>query len=261
MCAYNTGRFKEQEFVYWFDTMKIKEMNKDARFILRCIYNELDEEEIVHSNLVGGFKKPDLYVEYKGVRKYISLKYGNPKAIHEEELETFIEFLEQTGVPEEQRKQCRYLFWGDGTYDGTGKRFFGVSNAFIESPDITHSFNEKMNNNNEFIWEVVQRVLFDGRNNEGIVADYLVHYEKDKIPAVINRNQMRNYILSKDWHYKDNPHIGPLQFAPKCVDPKSKSYAYYRKRICFWWARLKDDYSYIAQHYVAWKKRKPDNEK
>ena len=255
---YNNGRYMENKFVYMLDGVKIKDMDRDARSFLRNIYGQLDDEEIVRSELVQGFRKPDFYVEYKGNRQYISMKTNTSHTLHEEELESFVEFLKDIGLQNNVISMLQFLFWGDGSFNGTAKRIFSISEAYMKAPDMTRQFNEMINENNEIISKIVNRIIFDGGSTDGVKADYLLHYRENEIPIVVSQRQMANYILSKDWHFKDNPHIGPLQFSPKAIKPEAKHYEYYRKRIGFWWAHLREDLEYISQRYVNWERKKTD---
>ncbi len=254
--GYNLGRYQEKTFVYLLDGTKIKDMHKDARAFMRAIYGELDDEEIVRSEIINDFRKPDFYVIYKGEKKFISMKTGDSHTLHEENLESFIAFLSSLGVDNEALNLMRYLFWGDNTLDGSGERVFRQSTAVEYCPEIVKKFNEKMNADKTIIQKVIEKVTFDGKATDGIVADYIFHYEPNKVATVVSREQVLRYIQTKEWDFLDNPHIGPLQFAPKTVRKESKNYEFNRKRISIWWSRLFSDLTYIEQHYVVFKKGK-----
>ena len=254
---YNKGRFIETKVVNQLDGSKIKDLDKDSRSLLRSIYGQLEDEEMVRCELVSGYKKPDFYIEYKGVRKYVSLKSGGSKTVHEEELDTFCDFLLSLGAKERDVQTLRFLFWGDGTFDGTGERYFSAASAADMFPELVKEFNKSINGDKRIVNEVIRRALFDGRKTDGITADYIYHFSEDYLQFAVAKQVMWNYVQSKDWDYRDTPHIGPLSFAPNSTNKNNAQYQFYRKRISFWWPHLSSDLKFINEHYVFWPKRKP----
>lgn len=255
---YNNGRYLESKVVYLLDKTKIQDLNKEMRSFLRMIYGELDDNEIVRCEIVDGFRKPDFYVEYQKIRKYISLKTGNAHNLHEEFLETFIDFLKSINVPEEALNLFKFFFWGDGTIDGTSEKCFTMPEAKVKYPEKVKKFNEYFNSDTKLINLIVRRITFEGRATDNVKADYIFHYEEGQLPTVISKEQVWNYITSKnkEWFYIDNPHIGPLQFCQRNSNKKSKRYEFERLRVCFWWPRFVADLKFMHKYYVDWHRKK-----
>lgn len=245
----NTGRYKESTIVYRLDGSKVKDLDKDCRYIVRTIFGQLDDEEIIRSELIDGYKKPDFYIEYKGIRKNISLKTTDNAVVHEEESETFKDFLKEIGVSEKTLLDYLYLFWGDGTLDGTGERYFTFKTARFFCLEKCHSFNIEINGNHDFIHKIVDRALFAGRNSEGVEADYLLFYKEDEMPIIISRVQMRYYLASKEFSFLDGPHVGPLLIYSSQRAKDNPQNAFYRKRMGLWWPRFKSTLLYIQKYY------------
>lgn len=245
----NPGLRKEEEIVKALDGKKIKEINNNLRYILREIFGLLDEEQVVHSNLVGGFQKPDFYIEYNLQRKFVSLKSGGAKIVHQELLKGFIHFLRDQGVSTKSLKTFLYYHFGDGTMDGTGEKRYSYHDLQIKMAKRIKEFNNEVNSNKELIKAVVDRCVFTGSQNGNIPADYL-YFGNSEFGCICSRTQVMKHLNRKDWFYMDNFHIGPLQFRPHA--------RYHGKRILneesrwkvdVWWANLNADVEYISERY------------
>ncbi len=255
---YNNGRYLESKIVYLLDRTKIKDLTKEMRSFLRMIYGELDDEEIVRCEIVDGYRKPDFYVEYQKIRKYVSLKTGDSHNLHEEFLETFVDFLKSLDVVEEAIGLFEFFFWWDGTINGTGEKCFKVPEAKEKYPEKVKKFNEFFNGDTKLINAIVRRVVFDGRATDNVKADFVFHFKENDLPTVVSKDQVWNYITSKEkeWFYINNPHIGPLQFCQRNSNNKSKRYEFERQRICFWWPHFIADLKFIHRYYVDWRRKK-----
>ena len=245
----NPGIRKEEELVQALDGKKVKDINNNLKYVLREMFDHLDDNEIVRSNLVGGFQKPDLYIEYKLHRIFVSVKSGGAKIVHQELLKSFIGFLRSLGVSTRSLKTFLYYHFGDGTMDGTGEKRLPYHTLQIKMAKRIKEFNDELNADKDIIKQVVDRCLFLGSHEGNIPADY-IYYGNSEFGCISSRIQVLKHIKRKDWFYMDNLHIGPLQFRPHArYSGKKIMTEESRWKVDAWWANLNADIEYISERY------------
>lgn len=248
--SYNPGLYKEKNIVFRLDKSKVKDLGKQERYLLRAIYGELDDNEEVRCEIVDDFQKPDFYLIYKGEKRYVSFKTGKTITIHQEYLDSFIMYLKELRIKQETIDSFLFFYFRDGTLDGSGGEKIVMQELVDNNPEKAERFNEDMNCDKDVVKTIVERLLFKGRDERNIPADYICFWRDEDAPIVVSKNQIMRHIDKRDWAFMDNPHIGPLQFRPHILYEKGDKYRdKYHKRIDFWWSNFISDLEYIATYY------------
>ena len=245
----NIGRLKEDEFVFAINGKRGDELSHNLKHILREIFGPFDGQEVLKCGLVDKLQKPDFYIEYKGNRKYISLKTGRAEIVAEEHLKLFLDYLRRWHLSIESQKTFLYYHFGDGTMDGSGeKRFQYFELIRILGPRIK-KLNEELNQNKDFIKDLIHRCLFKGTMESNIPADY-IYFGDVNYGVVCNEKQIFKHVDRRTWEFMDNPHIGPIQFRPhaRYINTPIKKEKL-RWKVDLWWANLSADLEYIAERY------------
>lgn len=245
----NIGRLKEDEFVFAINDKRAEDLSHNLKHILREIFGPFDGKEVLKCGLVEKLQKPDFYIEYKGVRKYISLKTGRAETIAEEGLKQFLEYLRSWNLSVESQKTFLYYHFGDGTMDGSGTRRYDYFELIAKLSDRIKKLNEELNESKDFVKDMIHRCLFQGTVETNIAADY-IYFGDINYGVVCNEKQIMKHVDRRTWEYMDNPHIGPIQFRPHAryintTIKKEQS----RWKVDFWWANLSADLEYIAERY------------
>ena len=84
----NFGTFIEEEMVIAINNRKVYELPRNLKFTLYRMFGPLKDEETFQAGRLGNHMKPDIWVEYEGTRKYISIKSGRATELHQEKLDT-----------------------------------------------------------------------------------------------------------------------------------------------------------------------------
>lgn len=247
----NQGMSKENHTIFNLDGTKIKDLGKQERYLLRCIYGELEDEEMVRCETIDNGYKPDFYIIYKGIKKYVSFKTGHTTTIHQEYLSTFVDYLKEEGISDESISAFLLFFYRDGTDDGSGKVKMLIKEIVEKHPGKAKRLNIELNYSKDFIKRFIERVLFVGREKTNPSADYICYWQENDKPIVVNKKQIMAHISRKEWDYMDNPHIGPVQFRPHILYKKGNEFRdKYAGRIDFWWSNFSDDLDYIERFYM-----------
>jgi len=245
----NIGRLKEDEFVKAIDGKKAKDLSHNLKHNLREMFGLFDGEEVLKSGLVDKLQKPDFYIEYKGIRKYVSLKTGRAETVAEEYLKLFLQYLRSWHLSEESQKTFLYYHFGDGTMDGSGEKRMEYFELIAKLAPRIAKMNEELNSNKDFIKDMIHRCLFKGTVETNIEADF-IYFGDINYGVVCSEAQIFKHVDRRTWEYMNNPHIGPIQFRPhaRYIDsPIKKEQS--RWKVDFWWANLSADLEYIAERY------------
>ena len=258
----NSGILREDEFVYFLDGKKGKDLSPNLVSMMERLFGIVDPEKKISCQKTQDYIKPDIIIKHRRKEKAISLKSSSSHVMHNEQIKTFILFLRGLGVSEKTQKTLLYYQYGDGTMTGTGKhRHTGHEMQEIMKEEIQEA-NKELNASKDFIKAVINRVIFDGVNPDARKADAIYHGDV-KQGVIVTREQMMKHIEKKeDWYYTKVPHIGPLVLTPggRYVANPEKDY---KKRhiIEVIWTKFGEDMEYISNRYTyysspyLWKKQ------
>lgn len=250
--ANNHGRLIEDEMMINLQGKKISELNQNLRYFLSELFGALEANETIHCYQPDDYIKPDLIIEYKGVKKGVSIKTGATDFVHREHVSTFVEFLKGLGVTTKTINTILLFQYGDDTIDGTGKKRMPFDVIKYRYKTRIMEANKELNSNKELIYKVVERTVFDGVGSDKEKAEALYHgdiYDG----KVITRYQVYKHIMKKDWDKYEHLHIGPLFIGPhaRYVDTEIVN-ENSRNRINVRWNGLIMDIKYIATKYFSY---------
>ena len=245
----NFGIFTEEEMAMAINNKRVCELPKNLRYTLFRIYGPLEEEEIVHADRLRNHMKPDIWVEYKGIKKYISIKSGRATELHQEKLETFVPFLKQKGLSEESCKFLKEYCYGDGTDDGSGEQAYEFVRLKEHFRERSALFNKEVISKPDLVNEVLYRCIFGGAIQNGIEADY-IYFGDAEYGNIMSWKQLKKHTSFRTWGFMDNPHFGPLQFKAKIRgQARNPEKEYLRHCVELWWANLEPDLRFISNRY------------
>lgn len=245
----NKGLFNESQIVMTLANKKVKDIPQNLKYTLFRLFGPLDEEEIIKSAQISGMIKPDIYIEYKGNRKYISVKSGRATEVHAEYISSFVEFLKEYGLSDESCQFIKEYCYADGTDDGTGEEpmdFITLKTYFSKRTEI---FNKEVMSNQYLIEKIIERCLFVGNRPNMEEAEY-IYFGTAQYGTLCSKKQIMKHLKRRTWGFMGNPHFGPLQFRMhirgKAKFPENE---YKRHTIDLWWANLCPDLDFISERY------------
>lgn len=244
----NNGIKNEYEIVDAINNKKVSELSQNFQFILKKIYGVLDQDAVITAERVANHTKPDIWVEYKGIRKYISIKSGRATEVHCEQLDTFVDFLKENGLTENYTNFFKEYCYGDGTIDGSKGIPFDFGELKTRYKGKSHHFNCEVLSRHYLVENMIDRAIFTGVKG-GVPADY-IYFGDIYYGEIVSKKQILKHLTIQSWSYMDNPHIGPIQFRMLLRGhPSRPEFEYKRHMVQFWWANLESDLRYIARRY------------
>lgn len=194
----------------------------------------------VHAHTIPQRMKPDFYVTIDGIPNgaYISVKMGTGNSLHQESLETFIDFYAQLGAPQSILDSLKKYHWSDGTIDNSGETRY-TSKTFAKMfPSLVNDVNNFLNRL-EILRATVKRCLFKGNYPDAPEADYIYHGSvRNGVWA--SKKEIFKYIETYSVG-KNCVSIGPLTYQAwnKNLD-RNPSSEYKRLQMQLKWGDLED---------------------
>lgn len=235
----------EKEMAEAINKKKIKDLPQNLKYVIQRIYGKVDENEMVFAERIGDSNKPDIWVEYRGNRKFISIKCGHATEVHTEKVSTITDFLKKCGISEESLHFFLEYSYGDKTEDGTGHFEMPFHEMKKYYAKRAAKFNEEINSNDYLLYKLIDRALFIG--SHGATPAEFIYFGNVKYGEIVSRKEVMRQAMKKKWSFMTNPHFGPLQFKMDFRGPvRNPKYEYKRHMVVFWWANLKQEVGYIC---------------
>ncbi len=245
----NLGFIKEEEFPMHLNGRKYIDLNKNLKFMIRNLFDHVNDNDLITCRLVEGSQKADFEVIINGEVKRVSLKSGRADVIHSEYFQTLIPFFRSINMDEGCIDFLLRYCYADGSNDGTGIDRYSFPELLTIFAKETKRFNEIMMRDKEMIKKIIDRFMFAGSEAQTVPADFIYHGSVE-YGFLCSKRQIFRHIDRRDWAYMDSPHIGPLLFRAHYRGKTDGSKRDKRRHQCdIRWANLGADIEYISERY------------
>ena len=158
----NKGQLREDEMIVALNGKKIKELNPNLREMIENLFGVIEDEKVLKCVKSKDCIKPDIDITYEGIKMGVSIKSGDASCVHQENLNTFIDYLRRSGISERTIEIVLRHHFGDGTTDGTGKIRKDAADVMYYMKEELRESNDELNENVEFVIDAVDRLMFQG---------------------------------------------------------------------------------------------------
>ena len=245
------GYVIEEEMCLALHRKLVKDLSTHLRFILEELYGPLEANEMVECYATESFIKPDINIYYKGIRKGVSIKTGACDVLHDEYIDTFVNYLREIGVSEKTQRTYLLYQFGDGTTDGTGKRRMDGEEVRKQYYSLLEDDKKEINENYDFIEKIVERVIFVGVNPDEFSADAVYHGDVYS-GTIVTKRQIMRHIRRNRWTGYRSFNVGPLLLYPHARYAHSPVASEKRRNhINIKWPNLIRDMEYMSKRYYS----------
>lgn len=247
-----SGHLVEEELAIALNDKKVKDLSKNLKDMLRCLFGALDYEEIVSCKLTDGSIKPDIIITYKKINKGVSIKSGRAEIVHNEKIANFLNYLKEKGISDKTLETIALFHFGDGTTDGNGNYRLPYDKVYQMYKERISEANIELNKDIDFVKEVVTRLVFKGANEDNIEADAIYFGDQEEGVLATKRQILKN-LQRRPFDFYENLHIGPILIRPdsryvdKEIADKKK-----RLRIIAYWPHLQSEIDFVSKRYDYW---------
>jgi len=182
----------EEKIRIAIDGKKYFELNENLKSFIKYVCPEITSLNNIRCHKIAGHNKCDLEIIIRNKAYKVSVKKGKANSVHQEPIESFIDFLENTyGISESLANDLRFFIWGDETLNGNGKKVDRKNATQLKKiyPDRIKNIHIFFENNKE---DLIRRFLLTGVDGDSI--DFI--YYGDEIDGLWANKQTVSSIAS-----------------------------------------------------------------
>jgi hypothetical protein len=204
----NDGIINEKELREYINQYKYYDYNPNIKAFLSFAFgSKINPSLPFIAEKKAGQVKPDLCISHNGIKKYISVKKGGGNSVHQEKIDVFFPFVEET-FGSTALNNLKKFHYGDGTLNDTGEIRYSAAECKkiykIEISALNNIFNE-WSNLNVFL----NRFLFIG--NVGTLAVDIIYHGTIVSGLWATREEIIIYVKNNNFTV-NAVHFGPLTY-------------------------------------------------
>jgi hypothetical protein len=176
------GFDNEKRIVQTINNKKFEKLNTNLQNFVKDLFPKVNDGDLIFASCDGGQNKSDLSIWIKGDSKdkqRISVKKGSGNSVHQEPIEDFIIFLNNSFKIDIQLKNdLRFFIWGDYTLDGKGDKSNRMSASELNKkfPDLIGRISKFMENHKV---RLIERFVIKGPKSHAS-PDFIYYGDEDK---------------------------------------------------------------------------------
>lgn len=211
----NPGIENEYQIMAALNGKTIEELNDNFREPVKAMfkYHKEGERIVVRRPSPWIFAKTDIEIEMYGHYHNVSIKCGFGPAVHQEEFDTFLEFLKSLNISNETIDTIKLFHFQDGTLDGSSKKSMRLDEFKDVHKDRIAKANQELQNP-EIIKAIVHRCVIKGTREKNQEINYL-YYGNAEEGIFIPNKAILEYAKDVPCYYPGFIHFGPFVYNQK----------------------------------------------
>ena len=222
------------------------------------MYKVVSKNDVVKATKYSDWdgNKPDIRVELSHHDKYlnISIKSGWIPALHQENFNSFFNYLKTLNISKETLDTLVFYHYADETYDGTGQNKLRFDEFREKYKDRIAKASEELSQEH-IVKEIAYRALIIGKNERRLKVNYLYH-GTDKEGFFVHRNEILDNICDVGRDKYTALHFGPMVYVAKIPNKcDSNGHKYHYSQLI--WPKMDEDlkkiYDMSYKHPIEFK--------
>jgi len=240
------GYKNECEFAKSINNKKYCDLNDNLKRFIKFIFNDVKDNDILKCKRYKTRDKADVFIRLNNITRNISIKSGIGVSVHEEPINSFIDFLREMNFRKSIIEYLLLYHYGDLTIDGSGETRLFASDLKEKYEEEIKIMNKYFNHKN-IIKSFVIRCLFEGTNCKN-KADY-IYYGNPLDGVYASKEELINYFCNNKASEIKSPHFSCITYQNWnrniARNPKLESHRYYCQ---FKWPTIIDDLKKIREN-------------
>ena len=238
----NEGFKIERTIVLNLNNKKFHSLNIEYKNLLTDLFKIINnEDDLIQCSKKEGKgieKKNDLTIKFQNKTINISVKSGSQNSIHQENIHSFIEFLEFKKPLEIEEKNLIYEFhWCDGTLDNSGSVKDRINKSQYKKI-YKKKYSRYMQILREYKKDIFYRI-FTGTENP---PDFTVYVKKNQFFVIDFKDVLEKHLMIEET--ENNLGILTIQNWNACLKGQDLTGDKHRNDVQF---KIKDFQKYIIQ--------------
>lgn len=235
------GHKIEEEFVKTLDNKKISEISKELQELLYSIFNDINNNDLIHCWRSKYLEKSDIKVKINNSIKGISIKSGYNCSMHQENINRLIPYLQKMGIEDHVINILINFITGRINNEKVNAKIY------IEKKQKEIEILSKELNNYYIKSGLITRFIIQGTELQRYGCDCLV-YGTPKSFLWATKNELLKFLVESEQINNNSISIGSLNL--KCYDRNlnnNPNRINKERDIQIKWYKIKDDLLYISK--------------
>ena len=203
------GFQNECDLINYLNGKQYKDLNENMKSFIKFMYPNINDIDIINAIPGKSGQKPDIEIIINQQSKMISVKKGSGNSVHQENVDLFMDFLTSLNVDINVKIELLKYHWSDGSTDGSGKIRVSSSEYKRANQRQIELINKELNEPN-ILRKIVNRILFQGKNNNYDRAEYIYHGNVNNGKWASDK-EVFQYIENNEFDI-NSVHFGPLTY-------------------------------------------------
>jgi len=238
----NFGFKNEQKIIKYLQNKCFSKLNNNFKNIIKNSFSNY--EGIIHCKAEAGVNKSDIKITIGKESHTYSIKSGKGNSVHQESVESFINFLKKEHQLTVSIEEYLLRFiWADGTIDGSGEIKNRISSKKFKkrNPHIIDKIQKYFDNIKE---PLIRRFIIEGVVSKSSAE--FIYYGTEKKGTCCKSEKVLQWMVKHD--SRATLHIGKLSFQAWNRNLKGKKKAEKKRGVIqLKWGGLKKDIKKIAK--------------
>ena len=192
------GFKNEHIFISNVNCRPYKLQNLIMQDLLKQLYPNIKENDIVYAYKYGKYAKTDMVIEVNGKKKGISIKKGRKNSVHLEHVNKFI--TRYWYIPRKAKQEFLKYIYADGTNNNTGVERISAKDYIDKNFNDVYYLKERLN---KMKLKLIIRFLIIADINYKVPVDAFIHGEIDDFVWATTEDVI-DYLMKKDLDLKKN---------------------------------------------------------
>ena len=223
----NDGIKNEYAIIEEINMKKYYQLREHWKIIIKIIFPFIKDDDLLRAfSFNDKHAKPDIYIAYKGLKKYISIKTGTNPSIHQEYYYDFFKFLERNGLDKKIIKIIYFYHFGITNKLSNNGLPFTKDEIVDKYKKYIIFANQEINKNKDLIKRVINRAVIQGNNTERQIIDYF-YYGNNEKGYLLTKNDIYRMVLKEKKEDDKFIHFGGLIYQPsgRKVGSRDRNYS------------------------------------
>lgn len=249
----NAHGFENQnEIIVAIDNKKYNQLSGSAKQIIDTMFQKFEIDRNVFINAKKTLQKNSkskVEISINDYKRFLAIKNGSSNSIHQEKIDTFLEFCKKIGMNEDEINAYKLIHYGDGTIDGKGKHEDRLSDdemriTYQNEITLVQSFFDRHQN------ELLERFLLTGKAESSEAVPDAIYYGTTSTGVCAHYNDILNILITYKKSRRALLSVGKLSLQTwnRNLSGNMKN-EYKRESIQVKWTSIKRDILEVIDQY------------
>ena len=209
----DSGKANELDIISGINGYHYKHLNPKWQSLIKRMFPKISPNDEVKCYFYRDrYAKPDIVIQVKSIKVYVSIKSGHNPSCHQESFPSFVKFLRKCRIPERYIRIITFYHFGRTQKLSKDGESFTRDEIIEKYGDYLVELNNYLLTRSDVTEKIIYRAIIRGTKPNVDQIDYF-YYGNVYSGFLLSRNQIHDLVMTggeKD--YRGAPHFGALVY-------------------------------------------------